>query len=150
MRTVLLMAAVVCALLIAPACSDDAGDSAHDTHADTHDTHDTHDTGSAPATLSWDAAPPATATAGVEFTATFTVETEGEIHVTELRACAGENHQCGQGDMSTYDVSVPAPADGDVYAGAITLPDAGAWTVVAFAHVGADPYTSAHALVTVE
>ena len=36
------------------------------------------------------------------------------------------------------------------YIGTIALPDAGTWTVVAYAHVGPDPFTSDHVIVTVQ
>ena len=147
-RTTVFLAGVY-ALAMTTACGDDSHDTdSHDTH--NHDTHDTHDTESQPATIEWTEPPPASAMVGVEFTASFTVETEGEIHVTELRACTGENHECGLGDASSFDVSVPAPDSDGVSTGALTLTEAGTWTVVAYAHVGPDPFTSDHVLVTVQ
>ncbi len=136
------------------ACDSGDGSTETDTH-DTHDSHDTHDThshetSSAEADVSWQTMPPATIVAGTPFTASFTVDTMGEIHVTELRACMGENHMCGLGGEESFDVSVPAPASGDAYEGELTLDTAGTWTVVGYTHVDADPHISAHALVTVE
>lgn len=149
---------LACGFAVAMAACD-SGDGAtesdtHDTHGthDSHDSHDSHshDSHSAEAEVTWDAMPPATAAVGTPFTASFKVDTMGDIHVTELRACMGENHMCGLGGEETFDVSVPAPAAGEGYEGELTLDSAGTWTVVGYTHVDADPHISAHALVTVE
>jgi len=154
----ILQASIVSSVLALGLAGCDSGDSSTDTDGGTHGTHDSHDTHShethgdtesAEAEVSWQTMPPMAATAGVPITASFTVETTGEIHVTELRACMGENHECGAGGEESFDVGAPAPASGDAYEGELTL-TAGTWTVVGYTHVDADPHTSAHVVVTVE
>lgn len=130
------------------ACGSDDGEAG--THGDGHSDTD----GSDPdAMVMWvDGNPPATVMAGEPLAASFMVHTTGDIHVTELRACSGADvADCGLGDMDSFE-SAPAPAvegQEDTYAGELTLA-AGDWTVVAFAHIGADPHVSMHANVTVQ
>lgn len=147
MRTTLVLLATT-ALIGLPACDDEeSGDTGHTSHGSTGH----HETGGhADAEVMWMEPPPATATADAPIDASFMVHTEGEIHVTELRACMGADvHECGLGGMDSFDENVAAPADGDHYAGSLTLP-AGTWSVVAYAHVGPDPFISEHVNVTVE
>lgn len=157
----LFQASIVSSVLALGLAGCDSGDGSTDTDSGTHGTHETHDshdshdshgsdTESAEAEVSWLTMPGATATAGTAIVASFTVETSGEIHVTELRACMGENHECGADGEESFDVGVPAPASGDGYEGELTLDTPGTWTVVAYTHVDANPHTSAHVVVTVE
>lgn len=135
-----LLAALV--LIFAPSCDDE----------DSGDGHGDHGTGEhADAELEWVEGPPATAAVGTPIEAVFAVHTEGDIHVTELRACMGQAvADCGLGGEESFDLTMPAAADGANYRGSLTFDTAGVWTVVAYAHVGPDPFTSAHAEVTVE
>ncbi|MEE9386014.1 MAG: hypothetical protein V3V08_21600 [Nannocystaceae bacterium] len=77
----------------------------------------------------------------------FTIETDGELHVAEVRACAGlDVVDCGKADE--FDLSVPAPLKETHYMAAVELGE-GEWTVVGYAHVGSVAHTTAGANVAV-
>jgi len=99
-------------------------------------------------TLGWHEAPPAAATAAEAFSVMFMVNTTGDIHVTEVRICEGVDvADCGLGEMGTF-TSVTAMEANGMYMANVTLDTAGDYTLVAYAHVGDDPHTSAGANVT--
>jgi hypothetical protein len=75
------------------------------------------------------------------------VVTDGEIHISELRACKGMIESCGlEGD----DESAIASSDAGTFSAELALPEAGIWTVVAWVHVDGAPYVSDATNVTVE
>jgi hypothetical protein len=114
------------------------------------DEHETGGDGGDPATaLSFDPAPPTTVTADEDFELPYTVSTMGELHVSMVRACMGVVSECGGGDETTFDAMFPATEDGGTYTATVNLA-AGEWTVVAYAHVGPDPHTSATVSITAE
>jgi hypothetical protein len=133
-------------LVMVPAACDD-GDAEADTQGDHHAEGGDPDT-----SVMWVDEPPAGVAASEPVTASFMVDTTGELHVAELRACAGAAiTDCGLGDMDSF-MSAPAVAvEGDhhMYMGELTL-EAGDWTVVAYAHVGPDPHVSDPIHVTVQ
>lgn len=153
MRTRLLLS--LCLALGASGCdSDDEHDhdDEHGTDGDTHTEHGTDsdsDTSDADASVAWHAEPPAAATVGEAFEVMFMVNTTGDIHVTEVRVCEGADiAECGLGEMGTYtSISAAMQADG-MYMASVTLDPAGEYTLVAFAHIGADPHVSASVSVT--
>ncbi len=101
--------------------------------------------------LEWQSNVPITVAAGTEFDAGFTVETTGEIHVTEIRVCMGADVTgCGMGDMDSFDMSFPAEDHGAHYHAEMTLDTAGAYTLVAYAHIGENPHHSEIHNLTVE
>ena len=141
------------AIAVAPGCDGDEDDAAdaetgHGEHGEGD--HDGGTDGADPDTrIEWTMAPPATVTAGSPVEGTFMVHTQGELHVTELRACTGHGvADCGLGQMDTFE-TVPAEADGDAYRGALDL-EVGDYTVVGYAHVGPSPFVSDPVDVTVE
>lgn len=95
----------------------------------------------------WEAAPPARVTAGEAFQAAWRVETSGDIHVSELRACRGVVADCG---LEGSDERVFAEGEGGVFSADLALPSAGSWTVVAWVHVDQDPHVSGPMTVEVE
>jgi hypothetical protein len=133
-----------------PACDDDDGsDDAADTgHADHGADGETAD----PDTMvEWVDMPATMVAAGEAVTATFMVHTSGELHIAELRACEGAGvADCGLGDMDSF-VSGAATAGDDphMFSASIML-EAGTWTVVAYSHVGPDPFVSDPVDVTVQ
>lgn len=143
--------------------NDDAADTAGEEHGEEHGEHGEHgddddddhedhgdDTAGAEAALEWLTPPPETATAGTPFRALFSVETEDEIHVTEIRVCEGADvEMCGHGGEESFDSNFPAPDSEGGYEGEVTL-DAGEYTVVGYAHIGPDPFTTHGHTVTVE
>jgi hypothetical protein len=123
--------AVLALLLTVAACGDEHGDPDH-------------------AHLHFVNAPPATLTAGTDFEVRWAVETEGELHHTEIRACMGQNSTCGLGGAESFDANfTPTPVDGE-YAATVNLSVAGDWTIVVFAHVGETPHISETVYVTVQ
>lgn len=135
-----------------PACDGDEGDEGADEHGDhEHEDHGDHGgEGADPDTMvAWITAPSAMVAAGEPVGGDFHVHTMGELHVTEVRACSGADvAMCGLGDMDSFESSPAQEADEHGYEGALTL-DAGEWTVVAYAHVGPDPFVSEPVNVTV-
>ena len=95
-------------------------------------------------------APPATLTAGTDVEVRWTVETDGELHHTEIRACMGQNPTCGLGGAESFDENfTPTMLEGE-YVATVNLSVAGQWTVAVFAHVGETPHISDVVYVTVE
>lgn len=129
--------------LILAACG---GDDGHD-----HD-HD-HD-GGAPGdvTLAVTSTSPASVPVDTTLTVTWTVanNTSDDLHVSELRWCPGADvANCGLGEASTY-TSTPGTLTDVTYSADVTMDTAGDFTVVAYAHVGAFPYTSSSFNVNVQ
>ena len=123
---------------------DDLAEHDHGDDDDDDDDHGDHGEGTAgsEATLDWVNRPPEEATAGTPFRVTFSIETEDEIHVTEIRVCAGADvEMCGHGGEDTFDMTFPAPEVEAGYEGEVTL-DAGDYTIVGYAHIGPDPFTT--------
>ena len=143
-----LKASLLFALVLAPmAC--DAEDDDGETHAD-HGHGD--ETSDADAMVNWHTEPPATATVGEAFSAMFMVQTTGEVHTREARICEGADvADCGLGDMGSF-TSVTANHDESTGMDmvSITLDAAGDYTIVAYAHIGADPHVSAAVNVSAE
>jgi hypothetical protein len=81
------------------------------------------------------------------FTAGYTVETDGELHITLLRACQGVVPDCG---LHEFDLEVYATPVSGGFAGSLALPSAGTWTVVGWVHVDLDPHISEPVTVTVQ
>lgn len=98
-------------------------------------------------TVTWTARPPQTAAVNTPFSAGYTVETHGELHITLLRACQGVVPDCGLHD---FDIESFASPDSGGFTGALTLPSAGTWTVVGWVHVDLDPHISEPVTVTVQ
>ncbi|HMJ15814.1 MAG TPA: hypothetical protein VK524_30570 [Polyangiaceae bacterium] len=98
-------------------------------------------------TITWSIAPPQVLAVNTPFTARYTVNTEGELHVTELRACEGIVPDCG---LHEFYSRVSAPAESGQYSATLTLPRTGTWTVVAWIHVDLDPHISEPVTVTVQ
>ena len=145
MRTRLFLS--LCLALGVSGCDDDSHDN-HDSH-DSHDSHAEHGTDSdsdssdADASVGWHAEPPAAVSVGEGFDVMFMVNTTGDIHVTEVRVCEGaDTADCGLGEMGTYTSISASEADG-MYMASVTLDTAGDYTLVAYAHIGADPHVSA-------
>jgi hypothetical protein len=100
------------------------------------------DTSDSEASVSWHVEPPATATVGEPFDVMFMVQTTGELHVTDIRICEGADVvDCGLGEMSSFTGVIATEIDG-MYMASVTLEAAGDYTVVAYAHIGADPHVS--------
>jgi hypothetical protein len=97
----------------------------------------------------WQTPPPDSVTAGDPLTAAWTVETEGEVHVAQLRACMGEVPTCGV-DGDDLEEYANEDAGTGIWTAALTLPSAGTWTVVAWAHVDEDPHLSEPVTVVAE
>ncbi len=151
------------ALTFASGCDDDDGDDgaetgSHATHGDhgdhgDHDDHSDHDGGEsdgsdADTMLEWVEMP---ALVDGAVNASFMIQTMGELHVAELRACSGADvADCGLGEMGTFESVAAAAQDGmdHMRMGSMTLA-AGDWTVVAYVHVGANPHVSDAVNVTV-
>ena len=89
-------------------------------------------------------------TVGTAVEVTWTIETEGELHHTEIRACMGHSNDCGLGGADSFDQNFAATMNDGMYTASITLDTAGPWTVVAFAHVGETPHISEVIHATVE
>ena len=158
-RRHLLVMSLPLSLLAVPACDEEEdGDESAETggHAD-HGDHADHNhdgsggEGADPNTsVDWIMMPAATVAAGEAVSATFSVTTEGELHVAELRACSGAGvADCGLGEMDSFTSAAGEDQGDGTYSASLTL-DAGAWTVVAYSHVGPDPHVSASVDVTVE
>ncbi|PRQ03125.1 hypothetical protein [Enhygromyxa salina] len=100
------------------------------------------------ASIMWETTPTETTTVDDAIAAAWTVETEGDVHICELRACKGMVEDCGlDGDD---DASAIASEMGGSYETELLLPEPGTWTVVAWAHVDTEPYISEAVLVTVQ
>ena len=100
-----------------------------------------------PATVTWVTRPPQHVAVNTPFTASYTVSTEGELHVTELRACQGVVPDCGLHD---FDWTVYTAEDGGQFSGSMSLATAGTWTVVGWIHVDTNPFISEPVTVVVE
>src|SRR5690349_17019042 len=118
-------------LLLALACHEGEQDDAAQPHAE----------------IVWVVPPADSVTLGDSLTASWKVETDGEIHVAQLRACMGEDAHCG---LELYDEDEYASEDAGTWSATLTLPSAGTWTVVAWAHVDEDPVVSSTVMVTVK
>ena len=139
LRNILLCSAVAA---LAVGCGDDGSDDHDHEHQDAGaDAGDT-DAAVTEATLAWVTPPPTTVVMDQALEGTFSVTTEGTIHVTEIRACEGQVENCGLGGQDTYDLTAPATADGDNYTGSLTIDTVGTWTVVGFAHVDENPHVT--------
>ena len=100
--------------------------------------------------LDWIDAPAATMAVGTAGDIAWMIHTEGELHHTEIRACMGQNAECGLGGVESYDENFQATMEGDTYNASVTLETAGTWSLAAFAHVGEEPNISEVVYVTVE
>jgi len=90
------------------------------------------------------AAPPATATAGTAFDVSWQVhnDTAADLHHTEIRVCEGASvADCGMGDTSSYTSHTGTNTEG-TFTASVQLDTAGAYTVVAWSHVGENPHVS--------
>jgi hypothetical protein len=127
------------------------GDPSSETHADTHADHGA-DTSDADTMIHWHEEPPATATVEEAFDVMFMVHTEGEVHVREVRVCEGADvPDCGLGEMDTFtSLTAMHNEDTGMDMASFILDTAGDYTVVAYAHVGADPHISDAVNVTAE
>jgi hypothetical protein len=70
-----------------------------------------------------------------------------EVHVAQLRACMGEVPDCG---VDTDELEEYATEDAGTWTAELSLPSAGTWTVVAWAHVDEDPHLSEPVTVTAQ
>lgn len=89
-------------------------------------------------------APPATATAGAAFDVSWQVhnETDDDLHHSELRYCPGANvTDCGMGETDSFTSVTGAVTEGTFLA-AVTIDAVGAYTLVAWCHVGDNPHLS--------
>jgi hypothetical protein len=103
---------------------------------DEHEEHTVHVQVTAP--------PPATATAGAAFDVSWEVHnmTHDDLHHTEIRYCSGQDvADCGMGDTGSYTSVSGTMADG-TFTSSVTIADAGAYTLVAWCHVGEHPHAS--------
>ena len=126
---------VVLALAALPLLGCDSGD-------------DSGDDGEPQTQIVWSTAPAETVAAGTPLSASFTVDTQGEVHVAQLQACMGEVPDCGV--EANYDLAEYATEDAGIWTGALTLDTPGTWTVVAWAHVDEDPHLSDPISVSVQ
>ena len=130
---------IACLALSMNACDDGSSD---DEGTESHAEHGS-DTSDGDASVNWHTAPPATATAGEAFNVMFMIDTTGEIHVSEIRICAGAGvAECGLGEMGSFTTVAAMENDEGMYMAEVTLAEAGDYTVVAYAHIGADPHVS--------
>jgi len=84
------------------------------------------------------------ATAGTAFDVSWQVhnDTHDDLHHSELRYCAGADvTDCGMGDTDSYTSVTGANTDG-TFAASVSIDAAGAYTLVAWCHVGEDPHLS--------
>ncbi len=102
------------------------------------------------ADVTWADAPPTSMNTGVAVEVSWAIDTEGELHHTEVRACTGHSTDCGLGGTDSFDENFAATMAADQYTASVTLDDAGPWTIAAFCHVGETPHISETIHVTVE
>lgn len=89
-------------------------------------------------------APPVTASAGTAFAVSWQVHNDSidELHHTELRYCQGADvTDCGMGETDSY-TSVTGENTEGTFAASVVIDGAGAYTLVAWCHVGEDPHLS--------
>jgi hypothetical protein len=125
LRSLIVCLAALPALATLAACGDDGGGTSID----------------------WPA-PPSTATVGQPINTTWSVTTDGTIHVSILRACFGDVPDCGVENGPSDIESFGEEGDPGQFTGSITLDQPGTWSLMIYTHIDLDPHVTEPVLIT--